>query len=133
MKEELFKRIDALAVKLGVTAQYLWGVLVKQAGVEGVKDLTFVGIFGLSALALALWARTCFKRSNLRKEGECGNYAENYVYNYDQRVNYEIDGWISAVVAGILMIPACILTSDAITALANPEYWAFQRVMEIFK
>lgn len=28
MKEELLQRLDALAEKLGTTAEYLWGVMV---------------------------------------------------------------------------------------------------------
>jgi hypothetical protein len=34
-KEEAFKRIDAIAEKLGVAASEVWGVLIKQAVVDG--------------------------------------------------------------------------------------------------
>lgn len=133
MKEELFKRIDALAVKLGVTAQYLWGVLVKQAGVEGMKNLALVGLFSLTALGLALWAKRCFNREALRKEGKSGAYAEDFVYTRDQRENYSIAGWVSTIAAMALTVPIVICLSEAITPLMNPEYWAFQQVMDLFK
>ncbi len=131
MKEEIFKRIDALAVKLGVTAQYLWGVLVKQAGVEAVKDLVWAGFFTVGTAALLYTAYKFLPRTWKRKEGKYGE--QDYVYDWDQRDAAGCVGWTALVLGIICVIPALIFAGSAFTPLMNPEYWAFQEVMGLIK
>lgn len=56
---QVLQRLDALAAKLGVTAQYIYGVYVAQARVEAVRDSLFavLGVFGVCvSIYLFRWA-----------------------------------------------------------------------------
>lgn len=39
MNEKVLEALQALAIKLGTTADHLWGVLIKQAPIDGTIDL----------------------------------------------------------------------------------------------
>jgi hypothetical protein len=42
MSDELHKELAALAAKLGVSVEHLWGVLVRQAYIDGLSSLVTV-------------------------------------------------------------------------------------------
>jgi hypothetical protein len=50
----ILQRIDALAAKIGTTAQHIWDVYVAQAKVEGVRDLMIVGIMLTMAIVTGI-------------------------------------------------------------------------------
>lgn len=58
MTDEVLKRIDALAAKLGVTADHIWSVLMRQARIEGIEWVlwgTLWLIVGSYMLNRTLW------------------------------------------------------------------------------
>lgn len=61
MKEELDKQLAALAEKLGTSVEHLWGVLVRQAAIDGINKLVLCGaglVFIATAVYLVLQMRT---------------------------------------------------------------------------
>lgn len=117
--QEILQKLDTLAQKLGVTAQYLWGVLVKQGRIEAITDLVVAAAWGagfLSLGALAIWG---FKQ--IKKE-DC--FDEGFL------VGLLFTGGIGSLICLGLTISYTIAT---ITPLMNPEYWALQQVMNLFK
>lgn len=164
MQKELLARLDVLADKMGVTVEYLWGVLVKQAYVDGIRDV----IIGVLLLGVA-WlihryikagkqqAREQHQEAKKLLEGypkldysedrevfaalrdeqdkldkaakslECGRYCPSFDHHIDDEfvVWMYVALWV-VVAGGLLFIFA------AATPLFNPEYWAFDRLMEMF-
>jgi hypothetical protein len=55
MTPELQKQLADLAARLGTTVEHLWGVLVRQAYVDGVSSFLAAGTRGLFIIAL-VWA-----------------------------------------------------------------------------
>lgn len=50
MDDKYRQLIEDMAAKLGVTAEHLWGVLVKQAPISGAVDLVICIVMAASGL-----------------------------------------------------------------------------------
>jgi cytochrome bd-type quinol oxidase subunit 2 len=119
VNEELLKRLDVLAAKLGVTAQYLWTVLVKQAHIEAAMDTFWAVVF----IALLVSGVICLRWS-IKKINDPDTYNE--------------EGWIAlstfsgiVIFAGLILVP--VFTSSAIAEHFNPEYWALEKILSALK
>lgn len=112
MDDKTLAFLQALAAKLGTTAEYLWGVLLRQAPISG-------GI--TPALIVLAWAAII---GGMR-----------YTHNKVKRREWHADGEAvpAFVILGVCSIFAVLGTSfesrDAITAIINPEYWALKQVL----
>lgn len=119
LTNEVLKRIDALAAKLGTTGEYLWTVLVRQARVEAIQNIVTVI---LSAIVIAV--SIAVLKWGIRREVENDWWGE--------------PGNITAIIASVTLAIVCtviiIQLSNAIpTLLMNPEYWALKQVLEAMK
>lgn len=111
MTDEILKRIDALAAKLSVTADHLYGVLVRQAHITAVVDvfwivLGFIGIWGG-----VLWIKKAIK-------------------DFD---NGEPFFWLGI---GIICFGALLISinfNECVTGFMNPEYLAVDTLKSLFK
>lgn len=111
-KQEVLKRLDALAEKLGTTAVYLWAVLVKQAYLTGIGD----GIVALMLFGVSWFSIKCFNKT-LVKAAE------------------EDDDWYFASVLLGIVIAVLILSGinyglDSFRELLNPGYYALHDVLQ---
>lgn len=104
--------IDHLAGKLLVPATQLWGVLLRQAKIEGCIELVFSVILFAGSIMLALLVRY-----GVRK------YKENKYSDWDTGAAFSGAG---AVVLFIIML---FVLSSAITDLVNPAYFAAQTIL----
>ena len=118
MTQEIMKRIDVLAVKLGVTGQYLWGVLVKQAEVEAIEDILSALLFGVLA--------------------GIGLYIIKKMIKIWQSDEYDEVGIMLgsiacfiAVVVGLIGFVCCMISS--ITPIMNPEFFALRQILNSVK
>ena len=121
MNDQTLQVLTTLATKLGTTAEYLWGVLLRQATIAGVMNLTIVAIMVVAAVLLARFVRGKTKKiddgtgwERAAWEGEGAFFAWGAVFFF---------GAITFV-AVIIEVPA------AITAFVNPEYWALSRILK---
>ena len=57
----ILQRIDALAAKIGTTAQHIWDVYVAQARVEAIRDTLFVVLFLIVSSLLAYLSYRLFR------------------------------------------------------------------------
>jgi hypothetical protein len=112
----MMEKLDALAVGLGTTAKYLWKITVKQAYVTAATNVSYC-IF----LTFAM-----FGYVKMIKYACANKWFEGY--------NNE-GAWILAIIPGIalgVLTVVCIVIAlpEAITCIINPEYWAFQTVLQ---
>ena len=115
LPQEILNRLDALAAKLGVTVQYLWAVLIKQARVEVYGDLFFAVLFGSCGYLLWLLMKKMIKMIKADK------WADDWLFFASAAI---IAGIIGCLITVILNLYWCI------TPLFNPEYWALQQVIQ---
>lgn len=135
-KAELFKRLDALADKLGVAAGHLWAVLVRQAYVEGMF-YTAVSAALLVGVALCLYWIRWYSKQPEKYEREYSQYNE-YGPNekFKTTTRFERYGWvpITSTLVGLALTGfAFDAAIAAITGISNPEYAALQKIMEMLK
>lgn len=110
-KQELLKRLDALADKLGTTAAYLWSTLVKQAISSGISDAIW-GVFFVILSTIAY-----FVGKALWKKGK------------DHEDNFAAGAFAWAVSAAAFMGGLNFLVC-AIQEFYNPAYYALHEVLQ---
>jgi hypothetical protein len=121
MDQKTLEALQALAAKLGTTAEYLWIVMVRQARLLIIADLAVIACL---VFALVLIFR---QMRQLR-----ARFTEMTLRNQDPTIEYlaAFGLWILIVACGgivIFMIP------DLMTKIFNPEYWALQQILETVK
>ena len=122
LSPEVLAKLDALAQKLGVTAQYLWAILVRQARIEAIQEIICLVLSCAVVCVAALWLRSIIKR----------------VKSFDGFMLdlpiVEIMGFVATSVCGMvfLVISLCAVTNLP-TLLFNPEYFALQQILGAIK
>lgn len=109
MKYEILKRIDVLADKLGVAANYIFHLYVQQARVEAIQD----SILLIIGVGLAVLSCIGFKRA-------LSQNIESYFW-------FSLFGSVLALF--LIIIPLFALPTE----IFNPEYWAFREILSQLK
>lgn len=123
MDEKYRQLIEALAEKLGTTAEHLWGVLVKQAPISGAVDLVLCIVIAASAW---WWAALVKRKTTKPPKTDDDRYP--YAEWSDEAAGLS---WIGAVIAVVFAL-ICIVGSaqGIVAAFANPEYWALKQLVK---
>ena len=122
MDEKTLEVIQALADKLGTTAEHLWGVLVTQAPITGSVDL--VVCIGM-AWATVVWVKTVCRKTNAPPKTDEDRYP-----SADWRGEGAFVAWISVFIAA--SATAWTIAANAsliVAAFVNPEYWALRQLL----
>ena len=105
--------LDKLAAKLGVTAQYLWGVLLKQAPIAAVLDI-------LQDIIIIGWVCILVKLTRWAwKKTEKG---------WDEAPT-ALGLTVAWVFTAVMICVVFFSFTGTITAIVNPEYWALDRLL----
>jgi len=120
MSEELNNQLAGLASKLGVTVEHLWGVLVRQAFIDGVSSLatTLVcAILGAAVCYAFFYVRRKFKNTPHEQWSQpFGLLMEPYGF----------------VILGIVLLAIIMIGSDnlywVISDFTNPEFYALRHL-----
>lgn len=117
MKEKIYGKateyIESLASSLGVAAEHVYGILVRQQIAEGITTLI---IFGVIYAVLGTIVGIAVKKSDFR---------------YDFISNYVVI--LGSVVLVIVSAFAIFELRGAIMQLINPEYYAIKEIMDVIK
>lgn len=113
-KAELFKRLDALAEKLGTTGAYLWSVLVRQGVAQGAVDAGTAVALATFATVLMRWVIVNWKAWKADDYDHCAATV------------------LGASVAVVAFLAALSFARDGVVELINPGYYALEKVLEIF-
>jgi hypothetical protein len=111
-KQEMLKRLDMLADKLGTTTAYLWSILLKQAWLDGIELLIAVGFLTVLAVAAYKYGNECF------------------VYAKETDDDYYSGGYFLRIVMFLCLGSACWCLGDAVEHFLNPGYFALHEVLE---
>jgi hypothetical protein len=112
MDDKTLQALTTLAAKLGTTAEYLWGVLLKQAPISGV-----VGLLADAALLYAVY----FAWTRLLKVEFTG---------YDSDIK-KGGAYLGLFIGSALCLVAALGNLPIeVAALLNPEYWALRQILK---
>jgi hypothetical protein len=109
--------LKELALKLGTTTEYLWGVLIKQAPISATIQLGQAMFFVVVAVLFY------FKVMKMIRGGELSDE------NFGAVVVTVIFGTV--VAAGLLT--AILSFGDVINGYFSPEYWALNEILSKLK
>lgn len=115
MDDKTLQVVADLASKLGTTAEYLWGVLLKQAPITG----------SLTLLAIGAWVTACVMAVRYVARKTSGKNPEWH------EEGLQVVAWFCTVI--LCVITAVVVTFElggAVTALVNPEYWALRQILK---
>lgn len=113
MNEKVLEALQTLAVKLGTTAEHLWGVLLRQAPIDGTIEFIFCSIL--------VWFNVKMARMVVRK-----TLSDDPEWEDDRACT----AWVLLVVS--VLFATIIVWCDAamiIAAFFNPEYWALTQLL----
>jgi len=113
MQKELLTRLDVIGAKLGVAANQLWALFVRQSYIDGLEYLVLFAI----ALCLSPWVMRNAKSLSSRDMG----YSEN------------VAGPLMWTTYAGLLIFAAIMACSACDSLVNPQLAAFKCLMASVK
>jgi hypothetical protein len=111
LTKEILARLDAAAVRLGVGAEHLWAVTIRQVQLEAVAWLVV-----LPLAALLMWKVVGIARAHHAKN-------KNHYSDSEVGVFFAWGGFGITVLVNLIAIPNSILT------LLNPEYYAFKALV----
>lgn len=114
--------IDAVATKLGVAAEHVYGLLVRQQITEGIVDI----ISGV-AITAVITALIVFTANKLK-----GKLKFNTADEIDMMAML-LFGGIGLMFFGGLLCAGFLLTTDGIKHVINPEYYAIKEIIEAVK
>ena len=122
MDDKTLQALTALANKLGTTAEYLWGVLLKQAPITGTIDLLM--LIAVTA-GTVYWCHLVYRKTRQSKTNEFErNYAE---WDGDKAV---FGAQTAAMAAFLTVLLVSRNLTTTLSALLNPEYWALMQVLK---
>jgi TRAP-type C4-dicarboxylate transport system permease small subunit len=115
-QELIWKSIEAIAVKLNTSVEYLWTVMLLQAKVHAIfwAIITALSLF-FAFIAFVMW---CW----------CRPKWETYTQDKKTAINM---AWFCFLIPGVLgTIVSLFHLYSLITALINPEGWAFLELLD---
>ena len=114
--------IEALASKLGTTAEHIWGVLVRQAPISGIVDLVLCAVI----TAVTVWFVALVKRRTTTPQVT----DEDRYPSAEWRDESAFLAWAVAIIAGVIALICVTGSAQGIAAaFANPEYWALKQLV----
>lgn len=139
--EQVMELIDQLAVKLGVAAEYLMGVLVKQQYAEGITSLILAGISILITIAMMIVVPRLTKKVDEQYEKLKVDRIKNGAgYNNSHTVPSGGEDFVGAmrfivpiasVILGIILLSCATRgISTGVQQIINPEYFAFKEILD---
>ncbi len=139
--EQAMELVEQLAIKLGVAAEYLMTVLIKQQYAEGITSLIITGINLLVVITmLIIVPRFSMKMDNKyskaktdRIENGTGYDGSHYVPSHSEdfynTMRFVIP-IVAIVIGSILLGRAVSGITTGVQQLINPEYFAFREILD---
>lgn len=126
MNDQTLQMLQRLADKLGTTTEMLWGVLLKQTLIEGAACAVYIAVFSaLSIIAL---------RFVIKKTTPVKRYPDDRYPTAEWSEEGAFFSWAAwAIFTVISTFIVCESTSELVTIIFNPEYWALKQILSVLK
>lgn len=121
IQDKIFGYIDAIAEKLGVAAEYVFKVLVKQQIIHGITSIV---VWLMSLIAVVVMMRFASHFDKKAREEEFMGTSDNWALVL----------WATSGFLGFILCLVTVLGGpDAIGKIINPEYYALKEIIEAVK
>ncbi len=118
--------IQAIAEKLGVAAEHVYSLLVKQQLAEGIFTISIFAFFFIVAVSFVVHVS---RKGFLMKDCYSGKEIDgSEVINYIRGAMLAVSGLTFLVI--LMCIPEI---KEGVLQLINPEYYAIKEIMDVFK
>lgn len=117
---EITPFLQELVSKLGTTTEYLWGILLKQATVQIYMDIFVITLTVITIILYSIFIYIAMKKK---------------WYDYNSKFNTItlLVTFLGGTIILIMFIASLFCTMELITLYVNPEYWAFEQILDIMK
>lgn len=119
--------LEKLAEKLGTTTEYIWQILLNQATISAWTNISifvFLILIGLGLFFLHLF---------LKNKRKIDGVMDTYYNSIHGDMWFSIIGFSSIMWFLITTIFFFCSIDGVINAFVNPEYWAMDKLLNIFK
>lgn len=123
--------IEELANSLGVAAEHVYELLVRQQVISGIVGITVGGLILIAGLAIIFFTIVAM----IKAEWVGGTYSKTPSNKYASYLELG-DGFVFQLVVALSIVAVIICTfvvSGSIMQLINPEYYAIREIMDVFK
>ena len=121
--EQILTRIDTLASKLGVTAEYLFGVYVKQAYIEAASYMSYYVLYGVFIIGAVIFGKLCFKRFK----------SEDFDADTGKGTAWLVSFIITCIFCAVWTGISIGNIRYTLLCFFNPEYFAFVKILNYIK
>lgn len=127
MENQIVQVIDALSGKLGVAAEHLYPLMIRQSYISGIKAIVWVLISIVVMIAYAKLILYYFApyKDNITRYRECSR-------NDTEILPFTLTLVGSYVACGAVAI-FCVCINTAVNALSNPEWYAIKELLSQIK
>lgn len=123
MDDKTLQALNILADKLGTTAEYLWGVLIKQAFISGVVDaITLLSL----AVAVVISGIFIYGKGKVPPKTQDDPYPHA---EWDSEIQMMVWAFY-LLAAAFVLVAISINLSTVVAAFMNPEYWALKQILK---
>lgn len=142
--DKIMPYLEQLAQKLGVAIEHLWSVLVRQSLVEGISQLVLCTLYIILTILIIKYSPKLYKfcddkykdlQEDRKKNGT--GYSGSYSTSSTMEDFFGFLRGFSVVVFGAFLIVFVMLSivnlTEGIKYVANPEYYALQKILETIK
>jgi len=118
MENTALKLLETLATKLDTTTEYVWSVLIKQAPISAITNVSYLIISII--VPILLWKLHSYFYRQKMYESEYSEFVITLMGALTLLT-------LICLGVGIALIPSII------SGLFNPEYWALQQILSYLK
>ncbi len=129
--ELIIGKLEGISQKLGITAEYLWGTMVKQAYIDFSANMIWICVYLVFLATYLVYLKTYSMKTMTSMKDD-----EGKKMSYTRLTNGYTDAAVNCIISSIFGIVAIVLTAVIVgnirgimTAYFNPEYWAFAKLM----
>jgi hypothetical protein len=134
-------KLEIIARKLGIALEHLWGILIRQAYVDGIVSITLSIVFLLIIfLMIKIVPKTIKKISKTYFAEVKGRKEDSTGYDYSRDVSSMREDFASfsrylvpviSVITGIVLLILAITNAvSGVARLINPEWYALRMILE---
>ena len=118
MNDQLQQALVELCTKLGTSVEHLWGVLIKQAMLDGIANTFIIMVWTL----FSIWSFKLIQRKTIFIDED---------HPSDWKDEGKFMAWILwGIIVFIFLITICCSLPSIMSSFINPEYWALKQIIK---
>lgn len=122
---EVLQRIDALAAKVGATAEHLWPALVRYEFWSAASEFFVSAFFAVAALVLVV----AHRRSIASDVADMKKRSEHATFDMDEWSVHSVVTMVAMVISAVGLVISAVSALGGCAALFSPEAQALKSLL----